>query len=55
MARSEIQHAFDRVFAHLRAGRLGTPVAAEYSLDDLGGALRRAETEPGKTLIRIGH
>ncbi|GIF06977.1 zinc-dependent alcohol dehydrogenase family protein [Actinoplanes siamensis] len=54
MDRSAIQDAFDRVFAHLRAGRLGTPIAADYSLDDLGSALRRAETQPGKILIQIG-
>lgn len=54
MPRPEIEHAFTRVFAHLRAGTLGTPIAAEFALADIGGALRRAETAPGKILIRIG-
>lgn len=54
MPRPEIEHAFARVFAHLRADRLGTPIAAEFTFADLGGALRRAETAPGKVLIRIG-
>ncbi|MFI9639084.1 zinc-dependent alcohol dehydrogenase family protein [Micromonospora sp. NPDC051925] len=54
MRRSEIEDAFARVFTQLRADRLGTPIAAEFTLDDLGGALRRAETTPGKVLIRIG-
>lgn len=51
--RVELPSLFDPIFAHLRAGRLRTDIAAKVSLSELPHALAGYDPRQGKLLIQL--